>query len=161
MKRDLVQWEKRRLRAADLFAQEVPQADVARRLGVSKQSAHRWHVAWKRGGKDALKSPGRTGRRPRLSAGQLEQLEKVLLAGPLHSGYRTALWTLPRIAEVIRRTFGVSYHPGHVWHLLRRLGWSCQRPATRARERDDKAVQRWLKEDWPRIKRGRKEAAPR
>jgi transposase len=161
MKRDFAGMEKRRLRAADLFAAGVPQVVVARKLGVSKQSAHRWHKAWTDGGTQALKAAGRAGRRPRLSADQMRELEGILLAGPGESGYRTELWTLPRIAEVIRRRFAVSYHPGYVWCLLRELGWSCQKPASRARERDEERIQRWLKETWPAIKRGRKRAAPR
>jgi transposase len=161
MRRDFAGMERRRLRAGRLFAQGLSQAEVARRLGVSKQSAHRWHRAWELGGQKALRAAGRAGRRTRLTTEQLEELEEALLAGPVKWGYRTELWTLPRIAEVIRGLFGVTYHPGHVWWLLRRLGWSCQRPATRARERDEEAVQRWLKERWPEIKRGRKRAAPR
>jgi transposase len=49
--------------------------------------------------------------------------------------------------------FAVAYHPSHVWWLLRhRLGWSPQRPIRQAKERDQAAVQRWVDEDWPRIK---------
>lgn len=160
MARDFEGMEKRRLRAADMFEQGLSQAEVARRLGVSKQSALRWQRTWAQGGKEALKSAGRAGRLPRLSGGQLRQLEEALLAGPLAAGYRTEVWTLPRIAELIRRRFGVSYHQGHVWWVLRQMGWSCQRPATRAKERDEQAIQGWLKQKWPKIKKGRAKAAP-
>ena len=160
MARDFEGMERRRLQAADMFEQGLSQADVAKRLAVSKQSVSRWQQAWQQGGKEALKSAGRAGRLPRLSAAQLEQLEEALLAGPLAAGYRTELWTLPRIAELIRRRFAVSYHPGHVWWLLRQMGWSCQRPATRANERDEEAIHRWLKQSWPKVKKGRAKAAP-
>ncbi len=56
---------------------------------------------------------------------------------------------------MIERLTGVGYHPGHVWRLLRQLHWSVQRPARRARERDQQAIARWRAEDWPRRKRGR------
>jgi transposase len=82
-------------------------------------------------------------------------VEHALLAGAVAQGFDTDLWTLPRVAEVIWRLTGVSYHQGHVWWLLRRHGWSPQRPARRASERDEDAIARWRAEDWPRIKGGR------
>jgi transposase len=84
---------------------------------------------------------------------------KILSAGPLKSGYRTDLWTCPRVAEVIERNFGIRFHPGHVWKLLRSLAWSCQKPEQRARERDERAVRRWRQRDWPRIKKERGKAS--
>jgi transposase len=147
--------EQRRLKAARLFAAGVSQAEVARRLGVTSASTNRWHRVWKQRGEAGLGRRGPPGPPPRLSAEQLLQLEQLLLAGPTAAGYATDLWTLPRIAKLIRQRFGVDYHPGHVWHLLRKLGWSCQKPAKRAKERDEQAIQGWLRERWPRIKRGR------
>lgn len=68
-------------------------------------------------------------------------------------GYPTDLWTCSRVANVIRKRFHVKYHPGHVWYILRDLNWSCQKPERRARERDEAAIARWRKRDWPRIKK--------
>jgi transposase len=90
-----------------------------------------------------------------LSPNQKRQLEKILLRGSLAAGYSSELWTCPRVAEVIRREFGVKYHADHVWRLLRGLNWSCQKPERRARERDEKAIRRWRERDWPRIKKER------
>ena len=146
--------ERRRMRAAELFEQGLLQVEVAEKLRVSRQSVHRWHEAWQRGGKEALRSAGRKGPEPRLSQGQLEELNTALLAGPGQFGFSTQLWTLSRIAQVIRRLFGVRYHPRHVWRILRRMGWSCQRPEARAKERDEREIRRWLSQDWPRIKKG-------
>jgi transposase len=145
----------RRLQAARLFAQGLPQAEVARRLGVSRQTASRWHARWRQGGREGLAGPGRWGRPSRLSEGDWRRVEHALLAGAQAHGFDTDLWTLPRVAEVIWRLTGVSYHPGHVWWLLRRHQWSPQRPARRAAERDEDAIARWRAEDWPRIKGGR------
>ena len=154
MSKYLERLERRRMRAADLFEQGLLQAQVAEKLRVSRQSVHRWRRAWERGGKEALSSAERKGPAPRLSQRQLQELNTALLGGPGRFGFSTDLWTLPRIAQVIRRLFAVRYHPGHVWRILRRLGWSCQRPATRARERDERGIRRWLSERWPRIKKG-------
>jgi len=80
---------------------------------------------------------------------QLDQLEQALLAGARTHGYDTDLWTLARVAQVIWQVTGISYHPGHVWRLLRQLGWTPQRPARRATERNDEQIARWIAEDWP------------
>ena len=76
-----------------------------------------------------------------------------MLKGARAHGYRTELWTLRRVAEVIRRRFGAQYDPSGVWHVLRNMGWSCQKPERRARERDEERIGRWRKQDWPRIKK--------
>jgi transposase len=76
-----------------------------------------------------------------------------LARGPLAHGYRTDLWTTQRVAEVIRRTLRVRYHPDHVGRLLRRLGWSHQKPERRALERDEGAIARWVQTVWPQVKK--------
>jgi transposase len=160
-RRDFEGMEQRRKRAARLFARGVPQAEVARQLEVSRQSVSRWHADWQAGGTNALKAAGRAGRLPRLSAAQLRRIDQVLRQGPRAHGFATDLWTLERVAAVIEAQTGVVYHPGHVWKLLRdKLGWSRQRPARRAVERDDDAIAAWIATDWPRIKRGPDDAEP-
>ena len=152
-RRDYATEQKRRVSAGKLFARGLAQAEVSRRLGVSRQAASRWWHAWKAGGAEALRGAGRTGRRRKLSDAQLCQLSAGLLEGAKAHGYRTEMWTLRRIAAVVRRRFRVTYHPGHVWKLLGALGWSCQRPEHRARERNEAAIRRWLKHRWPAIKK--------
>jgi transposase len=160
-RRDFEGMERRRKRAARLFERGASQAEVARELAVSRQSVSRWYADWQAGGTKALKAAGRAGRLPRLSAAQLRRVERALRQGPRAHGFGTDLWTLDRVAAVIEAQTGVRYHPGHVWKLLRdKLGWTRQRPARRAVERDDDAVARWVAHDWPRIKRGPAAAEP-
>ena len=66
-----------------------------------------------------------------MTDADLAKVERALQKGPKANGYPTDLWTLARVAEVIEKTTGVTYHPGHVWKVLRRMGWSRQRPARR------------------------------
>ncbi len=151
----------RRLRAAELFTTGVRQAEVARQLGVSRQSVHLWYKRWRAAGPDALGSHGPTGPAPRLSDSQLHQVEQALLKGAGANGFTGELWTLDRIATVIERLTGVRHHPAWVWALLRyRLGWSVQRPVRRAAERDQDAIDRWVKERWPRILQTPNDAEP-
>jgi transposase len=146
--------EERRMRAADLFADGVRQADIARELGVCHQTVSDWHAIWKEGGKEALRGAGRAGRRPKLTAPQLAEVEAALEKGPRANGSASELWTLARVAEVIERVTGVRYHRGHVWRVLReQLGWTRQRPARRAVERDEEAIDRWVRERWPKVKK--------
>jgi transposase len=136
-----------------MFAKACSAPDVARRLGVARQVAYRWQSAWQRGGNAALASKGPAGPKARLTVKQTQQVTKALLAGPVAHGYKTALWTLPRVASLIEDLTGVAYHPGHVWRLLGASGFSCQRPERRAVERDEKEIRRWLRTDWPALKK--------
>ena len=90
---------------------------------------------------------------PGLDATQLECLEILLLKGPEAHGFPTPLWTCPRVARLIRDEFGVRYHEGHVWKILRALRWSPQRPVGKARERNEEAIRDWKCKRWPAIKK--------
>ena len=151
--RDFAQLERRRLRAAKLFERGLSQAEIARQVGVHRQSVSRWHQAWQTDGTRALKKTGRAGRKPRLTPWQLEQLRRGLQQGPEVLGYGTGLWTSWRVADLIERQTGQRFHPGHVWRILRSLGWSCQRPVGRARQRDETAIRHWKRVRWPEIKK--------
>jgi transposase len=153
-RRDFAAMEERRMRAADLFEQGVIPAEIARQVGVSHQIVSDWRAAWRRSGRAGLRGAGRAGRLPKLSRDQFAQVEGELAKGAAANGYANDLWTLKRVAEVIQRVTGVSYHPAHVWYILRQgLNWSWQRPARRATERNDEAIQRWVKQRWPQLKK--------
>jgi transposase len=151
--------EARRKIAGQLLLEGKSISEVARIVKASKSSVKGWKDAVVRGGLDALDAKPHPGRKPFLNSKQKKQLVKVLLRGPLDAGYHTDLWTCERVADVIERKFGVRYHPGHVWKILRGLNWSCQKPEQRARERDELAIERWRREEWPRIKKGRRSAS--
>lgn len=136
------QW---RMKAGQLFERGLSQAETAKQLQVSRQAASRWHAIWQSGGVKALAGAGRTGRQPKLSPDELCQLETTLATGARAAGYETDLWTLKRISQVIRRMFRVTIHIGHVWRVLGQLGWSCQRPERKARERNEESIRRWLR----------------
>jgi len=145
--------ERRRRQAVALLNQGVKAAQAARALGVSGAAVTRWKQAYEERGEAGLAAKPHPGGQPRLTVAQRERLAKFLLQGPRRHGYRTELWTLARVAEVIAEKFGVQYHPCHVWKVLRGMGWSCQKPERRARERDEEAIRRWREDDWPRIKK--------
>jgi len=152
-KRDVSGLMSRRLQAAALFAKGLTQAEVARRLGVSRTSTMHWYDAWKSKGKQGLQLAEHFGRPTKTTAADLARIEAALLKGPAAHGWTTEIWTLPRIAKLIEETVGVHYHPGHVWRILRDLGWSLQRPTTKARERNEAAIARFKAREWARVKK--------
>ena len=153
VRRDFNELERRRMEAARLLEAGINQSEVARRLGVHRQSVIRWQRALSRAGRTGLKKAGRAGRKPRLSAQQLAEIERTLKAGPETLGYVSGLWTLARVRKLIQQQYGVQYNPSQVWRILRKLNWSCQRPSGRALERDEQAIRRWKRVEWPRIKK--------
>ena len=101
-----------------------------------------------------MRSAGRVGRPAKLSTSQVAKVEKALAKGAEANGYTADVWTLQRVAEVIERLTGVAYHPGYVWYILRnQLRWSWQRPARKAAERDDAAIELWVRQRWPQLKK--------
>src|SRR3954469_6875182 len=144
--------ERRRRRAVGLVEGGESPSTVARILGVHETSVHRWRrLARTEAGLGAKPHQGPT---PRLSDGQLARLEQLLLQGAKHHGWPNQLWTASRVATVIKRHFGLGYHPEHVRKILkRRLDWTSQKPQLRAREQNDKEVERWLDDEFPRIVR--------
>lgn len=152
-RRDFSALERRRLRAARLLQRGLKPAEVARRVGVHRQSVGRWQERLERDGLAGLKKAGRAGRPARLTPEQLLQLEEELVRGPRAWGYTTELWTTQRVADVIHRRFGVRYHRDHVGRVLAQMRWSCQRPAGRAKERHEAGIQGWKRVEWPRIKK--------
>jgi transposase len=151
-KRDLEGMEQRRREGMQLLARGLSQAEVSRRCGVSRVSALRWEQQ-RRAGKAAAWKRRPLGRRPKLTVAHKQKLEQALLQGAQAHGFLNDLWTLPRVAALIERQSGVHLHPGHVWRLLGRMGWSLQRPAGKAAQRDEAAIARWKKHTWPALKK--------
>ena len=141
------------MEAARLLRQGVSQSEVARRLRVHRQSVIRWARQLAQAGRVGLKKAGRAGRKPRLTGEQLKRLQQALKRGPERSGYASGVWTTSRVRALIEEQCGVRYHEAHVWRILRKLGWSCQRPSGRALERDEPAILQWQKVQWPRLKK--------
>jgi len=154
------QLEKRRRRAVELLNKGMSLSAIASRIGCSPSSVFLWRESYRRRGAPGLMAKPAPGRPPKLDASKKRVLARLLLKGALSCGYSTDLWTTRRVAKAIRERFGVEYHPNHLWRLLRGLGWSCQRPETRARERDEEAIEHWKRYKWPHIKKGRKTWGP-
>src|SRR5215217_4435779 len=156
---DLRWLERRRLQAADLFAQGKTRAEVAQVLGVSAQTASRWWQRWRDGGMAGMRT-ARQGKPAQLGPAELGRIRRVLDRGAVAAGFDNDLWTLARVATVIEQVTGVAHHPGHVWRILKAMRWSLQRPARKAVERNEAEIARWVAQEWPRIAQTPERAEP-
>lgn len=145
--------ERRQTGVRLLKAGDLSQAEIARQLGVSEAAVSVWNRKLKQFGSKSLRARKATGRPPRLSKPNQQQLLKTLRRGAPAAGFETARWTQARVHHVITKQFGIRYHPNYISRLLHNLGWSVQKPETRARERDEILIRNWLRKDWVRIKK--------
>ncbi len=145
--------QRRRERAIALLKEGIAPVDVANRVGVDRRSVRRWKAAFRRKGTAGLKAKPTPGRPCALKAHHRRRLEQLLLKGAQGCGFPTDLWTCARVAQLIRERFGVDYHVDHIGRVLHALGWSPQKPRRLAVERNEEEIRRWIKEDWPRVKK--------
>ena len=135
-----------------LLAGKTP-AQAALAVGVARQTAYTWKALLDEGGIDALRAmPGR-GRPGRRNEGQLQTLGHALLRRRTEHGFGTELWTLKRVGVLIERMYGVKFGQTQIWRILGGLGFSVQKPARRAIERNEEAVQTWKRKTWPALKK--------
>jgi transposase len=131
----------------------MPQAQIARDLGVREAAVSQWKKKLDQGGSAALQPRQAGGRPAKLDQAAKQTLVSKLEAGAVAAGFSTEQWTQARVKQVIEQEFGVVYHRKYVSRLLHKLGWSVQKPDSRALERDEALIQAWLRRDWPRIKK--------
>lgn len=151
---------KRRKKALDLLDSGLSLRAVARQIGCSPNSVMFWRNLREKKGDGVFKVDSPPGRPKKLSSKQIARLKMMLLKGPIAQGYRTDLWTTQRIAELIEKKIGVSYHRDHIGRLMKKIGWSWQKPERRALERDEDKIERWKREEWPRVKKTPRTWAP-
>jgi len=145
--------EGRRFRAWELDQQGWTQQQIADALGVTQGSVSKWLTRAQTHGVSALRRKKASGPRARLTKEQRAQLAALLSQGAEAFGFRGAVWTRGRVAAVIKRTFGVSYHVAHVGRILKALRFSRQQPIRRARQRNEHAIQEWREHDAPALKK--------
>lgn len=145
--------EARRVRAWELSQKGWKQKDIAEALGVSPGAVSQWLKQARAEGPEALRHRKGGGPKPRLSEEQLAELPRLLAQGAEHFGFRGEVWTQPRVATLIQREFGVSYHPAHVGRLLKHVRWSRQKPVERATQRNETAIERWRTDTWLTLKK--------
>src|ERR671913_119109 len=147
--------EGRRLRAFELKQRGWKQTQIADALGVTEGAVSQWMKRATEEGVEGLRHKPPPGATPRLSEDERARLPELLARGAEAHGFRGEVWTCERVAKVIRKEFGVSYHPAHVSRLLKALRQSLQKPQRRAEQRDEEAIEHWKEKKWPSLKKGR------
>jgi transposase len=154
VRRDRQEQEARRQRALGMLESGESQSVIAQRLGVTQQAVSKWARAYRAGGKSALASKGKPGRKTGLTDEEVKLVEAALLQGPVKNGYRNDLWTLRRMSAVVAKVTGrKAPSTTRTWNILREMGWSCQRPAKRARQQNAEAVAAFRTQTWQAIKK--------
>lgn len=143
--------EGRRLRALELHEQGWKPIRIAEALGVTRAAVSHWLKAAREGGRVALRRRPRGHPPPKLSAAQRTRLPDLRAKGAEAYDFIGAVWTTTRVAEVIRREFGVRYHPAHVSRVLRTIRWTVQKPIHRATQRDEAAITAFREERMPSL----------
>jgi transposase len=148
---DWKEW--RRRRAWELFQQGWKQKEIAAVLAVTQGAVSQWIKVGREQGEEGLRGKVAQGAQPRLSQEQMAQLPALLAQGAEAYGFRGAVWTTERVAALIKKQFGVSYHPAHMSRLLKGINYSVQQPVERASQRDEQAIATWKEQRWPQLKK--------
>ena len=148
---DWKEW--RRRRAWELSEQGWNQKEIAEALGVTQGAVSQWMKMGREQGEEGLRGKIAQGPQPRLSIEQMVQLPPLLDQGAEAHGFRGAVWTTQRVAVLIKKQFGVSYHPAHMSRLLKQIKYSVQQPIERASQRDEQAIATWKEQRWPELKK--------
>ena len=145
--------EARRHQALRLLDEGYTLGEVGRMTDSAASSVMRWRDTRERGGEKALKVRPAPGRPPALSEAQRQRIIKRLIKGAMANGFSTELWTTSRVATLIHQCCHIQFHRSHAARLLHEFGFSCQKPESRALERDEVRIEQWKRKDWPRVKK--------
>ena len=137
-------FEARRFRAWELKQQGWKQSAIAEALGVAPGAVSQWLKRAREGGVESLRRRLGTGAPRKVTSEKRARLPQLLGQGAEAYGFTGAVWTRARVADVIRREFGVGYELSQVGRILRECGWSRQKPMRRAKQRDEEAIRVWL-----------------
>lgn len=152
-KRDRQALEQRRIGAVKLYKKGKSQYQIAKELRVSFEAVSNWVEKYEEFGMSGLKSLGKTGPKSKLTEADKRKIKAAVLKGPEVCGYATGIWTLERVAALIRKLTKKTFKTTHTWRIMVSLGFSCQKPQAKAKERDEKAIKKWKFKTFPALKK--------
>lgn len=142
-----------RLHAIALNMEGKAAPEIADILKVHRTKVSMWLWNWQEYGMDGILEGHRSGRPPAMAADERQRLADILDSGPIAYGFSSGVWTSPMVARVIEEEFSITYHPAHVSRILHDIGFSVQRPKKTLAKADKGAQSRWIRYNYPRIKK--------
>lgn len=142
-----------RIQGLLLVNQGIGERKAAQIVGVGRRTLQDWISRYRRGGLEALVKGPFQGRKPKLTQGQLIELDRIIEQGPESAGLDTGVWTAPLVADLVKKLFGVRYHPDHMRRILRRLRFSVQLPTRELSRADPEEQAQWLDYELQAIKK--------
>ena len=142
-----------RIQGLLLVNEGVGERRAAQIVGVGRRTLQDWISRYRRGGLQALVKGPYPGRKPKLTQGQLIELDRIIEQGPESAGLDTGVWTAPLVADLVKKLFGVRYHPDHMRRILRRLRFSVQLPTRELSRADPEEQTLWLDHELQEIKK--------
>jgi transposase len=127
--------------------------EIANRLKVHRSTVPLWIEHWNEHGEEGLWEGQRSGRPAEIDKSMRQRICDILDSGPVAYGLDTGIWTSPMIGQILQEECGVRYHPGHVRKLLKRWGYSVQRPTTRLVQADLAQRRKWVRYTYPNLKK--------
>jgi transposase len=149
----------KRHQGVELIFKGYDNDDIAAIVDVTVRTVRHWRKKLKNNAKlCALPRKKGSGRVPRLSLEQKQQLKEIILGGAVAAGYPDERWTSKIIADLIQKTFGITLAPRSVRDLLPTLGLSPQKPVVKSHKHSDEVALRWATRTWERLKKRQKRA---
>ncbi len=142
-----------RLHAVILSIEKHTSGDIANILKVNRTNVPVWINNWNNHGADGLLEGHRSGRKSSLEDEEKERLGDIIESGPVAYGLNTGVWTSKIITQVIKEEFSIRFHPGHVRKLLKKIGFSVQRPTYKLINADPKKKNKWIRYTYPNLKK--------
>jgi putative transposase len=149
----LSQQATKRFRAGDLLLRGFDNEEIMEILEVSLSSVKRWRKKIESNGLAALARKPGSGSEAELSPEQFDELKTILAKGALAAGYQTDRWTSRIVADLIYKTWNVTYCRSHVRRILNNFKMSYQKPSVKLTKHSQEVVDHWRKHDWKRIKK--------
>lgn len=143
----------KRIHAVLLNAQEKPSSEIAKILHTAKSAVSEWLRNYERYGYESFLEGHRSGRPSYLTEQQCIELGDIIDSGPIAYGFTSAIWSSIMLREVIDDEFSIQYHPGHVRKILKKMGFSIQKPKRILIRADEDKKKHWRRYIYPSIKK--------
>jgi len=142
-----------RIQGLLLVSEGMGERRAAQIVGVGRRTLQDWISRYRRGGLEALVKGPYPGRKPKLTQAQFAELDRIIEQGPESAGLDTGVWTAPLAADLVKKLFGVRYHPDHMRRILRRLQFTVQLPTRELSRADPEEQALWLDHELQAIKK--------